>query len=128
MMKSFYPLLVLPLILLAGCARNKGPLVTHGKPVSHWLEELKQQQPKARKKAVIALGHVGKANPAAMPAVIAALKDRDAGVRDAAVLALFNNGPDARDAIAALKEAANDRDPTVRSHALKALERIQGGS
>src|SRR5438552_2589867 len=33
--------LMLAALLIAGCARNEQPLLSHGKPVQHWLEELK---------------------------------------------------------------------------------------
>jgi HEAT repeat protein len=113
-------------ILLTGCSRKDEPVMAHGKPVSHWLEELKKSDSQARKKAVIALGHVGKADPAAIPALIGAVKDdRDATVRREAVLALLTTGPDAKDAIPILTEAQSDKDATVRSYASKALERIQ---
>lgn len=116
----------LALVLLCGCQGEQGPLLSHDKPVAHWLNELKKPDAKARKKAVVALGHVGKADAAAIPALTSALKDRDAGVRDQAVLALLNLGPDAKEAVPALTEAKNDPDGTVRSHASKALARIQG--
>jgi HEAT repeat protein len=111
----------------AGCHSKKTePLQSHGHPVSYWLVELKNPNPQARKKAVTALGHVGKTDPAAIPALIEALQDRDASVRDAAVLALLNMGPDAKDAIPALTECTKDKDANVQSHAVKAIERIQG--
>jgi HEAT repeat protein len=124
-MKCFPIMAMLAIILQTGCGGNDGPLMSHGKPVAHWLQELKKADPKARKQAVVALGHVGKADPAAIPAVIGAVQDRDPTVRDAAVLALLNIGPDAKDAVAALTEASHDKNATVRSHAVKALERIQ---
>jgi HEAT repeat protein len=113
------------LLLLGGC-QKPAPLTTHGQPVSHWVETLKQPDAKARKKAVVALGHAGAADPAAIPALTTALKDRDAGVRREAVLALLNLGPDAREAAPALAEARKDKDARVREYAGKALERIQG--
>jgi HEAT repeat protein len=111
---------------LAGCGSSE-PLLSHGKPVDHWLQELKNPDVKARKKAVVALGHVGTSDDRAIPALIDAVKDKDAQVRSEAVLALMNLGPQARDAIPALQEAERDRDATVRSQATKALARIQGG-
>ena len=114
-------------LLLLGCSRPTDPLTSHGKPVAHWLEELKQPDAKARKKAVVALGAVGKADPAAIPALIAVVKDdRDGRVRNEAVVALLNIGPDAEDAIPALTEAEHDKDTTVRTNATKAIERIRG--
>src|SRR5262245_35577210 len=95
--------------LLNGCG-SKAPLTAHGKPVSHWVWALQDPDPKVRQKAVVALGHVGTADPAAIPAVTGAVKDRDAGVRRAAVLALLAIGPEARDALPALTEAQKDRD------------------
>jgi HEAT repeat protein len=113
--------------LLVGCAtKDSGPLQSHGKPVGHWVAELKNPDPRARKKAVTALGHVGTADAAAMPALIGAVKDRDAEVRDQAVLALLNLGTDAKEAVPALTEACKDSNATVRAHAAKALERISG--
>jgi HEAT repeat protein len=113
-------------MLLAGCGRPPA-LTAHGKPVEHWVRALQDPNPKLRKKAVTALGHVGTADPAALPALTAAVKDRDAAVRDQAVLALLNLGPAARNAVPALEEAQKDRDARVRLHAAKALQQVRGG-
>src|SRR5262249_7634044 len=113
--------------LLIGCGSgSNGPLLTHGKPVVYWLQELQKPDPKLRKKAVAALGHVGALDPGALPALTGAVKDRDAAVRNEAILALLNIGAAAKDAIPTLNEACNDKDAVVRSHAAKAVERIQG--
>ena len=118
---------LLVLTLAAGCSsRPEGPLTAGGRPVSHWLDELRSPDPKARKKAVRELGHVGKADPAAIPAVTGALKDPDPQVRAEAALALLNLGPDAAEAAPALAEATQDKDPKVREYAAKALERVRG--
>jgi HEAT repeat protein len=114
-------------ILLAGCQRNAEPILAYGKSVEHWLGELRKPSPRARKKAVAALGHVGTAEPLALPAVIEALKDSDAGVRDEAVLTLAHLGAGASEAVPALTEVLADKDPMVREHAARALERIQAG-
>jgi HEAT repeat protein len=111
--------------LASGCGK-KEPLLSHGQPVSHWLGVLKDPNPQARKKAVTALGHVGAADPDAIPAVVGAVKDPDPAVRAEAVLALLNLGPVAKEAVPILEEARSDRDPKVREYAWKALERIQG--
>ncbi len=111
---------------LAGCGREAPQLQqSHGKTVAEWVEALRHADPKVRKKAVVALGHAGAADPAAVSALAGAVKDRDAGVRDAAVLALLNLGPAAREAVPALESAAQDRDPKVRDHAAKALARVR---
>jgi HEAT repeat protein len=111
----------------AGCGRADPPLTAGGHPVSHWLEEVKKPDPKARKKAVRELGHVGTADPAAVPAVVAALRDKDAAVRKEATVAVLNLGPVARDAEPALTEMARaDPDSSVREYAKKALDRVKG--
>jgi HEAT repeat protein len=112
-------------ILLAGCGQSSAPLAVHGKPVAHWLQALHDSDAKARRKAVEALGNVGAADPAVVPALIETLNDREASVRGAAVLALLKIGPEAGEAVPALRNARNDKDAKVRTYAAKALERIE---
>ena len=126
-MRFLRPAVFLLGMLLIGCNGSHEPLTTHGKPVAYWLQELQKPDPKLRKKAVAALGHVGALDPAAIPALTGAVKDRDAAVRSEAILALLNIGSAAKEAIPSLNEACNDKDAVVRSHAAKAIERIQGG-
>ena len=59
-----------------------------------------------------------------VPALIAALKDKDAGIRWDAAIGLGYFGDQARDAIPALQEATHDRDSRVREGASVALSRI----
>jgi HEAT repeat protein len=115
---------VLLTVMALGCGREKQPLLSHGQPVSHWVEALHDRDPVKRKHAVTALGHVGTADPEAIPAVTVALKDSDAHVRAEAALALLNIGPAAKDAVTALEAAAKDKDAKVRSYAELALARI----
>ncbi len=118
---------LLAALLAGGCGKPAAPLTAGGRPVGHWLDELKKPDAKARKKAVRELGHVGRADPGAIPAVAAALKDKDPQVRQEAVLALLNLGPDAADAAPALADAAAaDKDPKVRDYAAQALARVRG--
>jgi hypothetical protein len=128
-MRTAVPVAVLFALAIGGCQpKDLGPMLSHGRPVAHWVEQLKLADAKARKKAVAALGHVGTADRAVIPALIAAVKDRDAGVRDEAVLALLRIGPDAIDARSVLLEAERDPDHRVRASARKALQRIQSKS
>jgi HEAT repeat protein len=109
-----------------GCGQEKQPLLSHGQPVSYWAAALHDHDPVKRKHAVTALGHVGTADPDAIPAVTVALKDSDARVRAEAALALLNIGPAAKDAVAALEVAAKDKNAKVRSYAELALGKIRG--
>jgi HEAT repeat protein len=59
-----------------------------------------------------------------VPALIAALKDKDAGIRWDAAIGLGYFGEQAKDAIPALQEALHDRDARVREGAGVALSRI----
>jgi len=126
-MRFRFLLFVVLILAPAGCSSRSEPLRSHGKTVAEWLEELKHPDPALRKKAVLALGHVGKADAAAIPAVVGAVSDVDSGVRDQAVLSLLRLGPLAREALPALTAAQNDPDDTVREHALRAAAQIQQG-
>lgn len=108
-----------------GCSRPTEALTAGGKPVSHWIEEAKKPDAKARRKAVKELGHVGKADPAAIPVVIHAIKDPDPGVRQEAALALLNLAPDLPEAFEPLTEATRDKDAKVREYAAAALVRMR---
>src|SRR5439155_16911918 len=91
----FISLVVSSAALLGGCGKEQ-PMLAGGKPVSHWVQALQNPDPKVRKQAAFKLGNVGPADPTALPALIEALKDRDAGVRREAILALLKCGPAAR--------------------------------
>ena len=121
----YSPLACLIMIVAMGCGKKQTQLQSvHGQSVDHWIAELKRPEPKARKSAVAALQSVGAVDPAAVPAIVSALSDRDAKVRDAAATALLNIGPPAKDAVDALNKARSDKDATVRSHAEAAMRRI----
>jgi HEAT repeat protein len=109
--------------LLAGCGPTPATLA-HGKPVSYWVQALRDPDVRVRKRAVASLGNVGPADPAAMPALMQAVSDRNAKVRGEAILALLKLGPAAKDAIPVLTQAQRDPDAQVRNYATKALERI----
>jgi HEAT repeat protein len=128
-MRTTFTLIAMAL-LSTGCTREKVPteLYFSGEPVSHWTEAARSPDPKVRKKAIDVLGNVGPADPAAIPALIAAVKDKDAVVRDAAVLALSKIGPPAAEGLPTLREATKDPNPTVRAHAVTAVERVGGSS
>ena len=83
-------LLLSCVLVLAGCGFKQEPVLSHGKTASYWIDTLKSPNPKERKKAVEALGHIGPADSAAIPALIETVKDGDPLVRGHAILALLN--------------------------------------
>jgi HEAT repeat protein len=115
------------LVICGGCG-PKPPTLAGGKPVQHWVETLEHSTDvKQRKEAAFKLGNVGTAEPAAFPALVAALKDSDAKVRCEAILALLKFGAEAQDAVPVLTELRElDADSKVRTYAERALEKLQG--
>jgi hypothetical protein len=116
--------LLIAVFLLAGCGRTP-PTMAHYRPVLDWVQALNSPDVRERKQAVTILGNVGPSDPAAIPALARAVRDRDTAVRTEAVLALLKIGPAAREAIPALEEALGDRNAKVRGYAAKALARIR---
>ena len=114
------------LAFACGCTPTP-PTQSGGKPVSHWVESLRDSNDaKLRKEAAFKLGNVGPTDPATLPALSGALKDRDPTVRCEVILALMKFGAAARDTLPTLTEIRDhDRDPKVRSYAAKALEKLQ---
>jgi len=76
-----------------------------------------------RRRAASTLGKVG---PAAVPALVQALKDANAEVRGLSAFMLGEIGPAAKDAVPALTEALEDADWAVRFNAQEALRKIEG--
>jgi HEAT repeat protein len=64
-----------------GAAGPKKELVHEGKPLSQWIAQLKDKDPKARRAAAQALGRVYPRSKPAIAALADALHDLDAGVR-----------------------------------------------
>ena len=67
---------------------------------------------------------LGRIGKEAVPALIVALKDQNAGVRNSAVYTLGRIGPEAKEVVPALIAALKDKDDGVRSFAAEALGRI----
>ncbi len=122
-MRAIWPIVLVA--LLSGCGRAK-PTLAGGKPVSYWVEALRGPDAQVRKKAVAKLGNVGRANPAAFPAVRGALTDPDPAVRLEAIRAVVKFGRDAAEAVPALTELSQrDADERVRTDAQRALEKVR---
>jgi HEAT repeat protein len=123
-MRPFLLLSILA-VFLSGCGKGQ-PTLAGGKPLSHWLEALKDPDAKQRKTAVFKLGNVGPGEPEIIPALVEMLKDRDAGVRGETILALVKFGPAAAEAVPALTLLqTQDPDGKVREYASKALAKLQ---
>jgi HEAT repeat protein len=118
-------LAVLPAALAAGCGPAR-PTLAGGKPVDHWVQALRDADARVRRNAAFKLGNVGSCDPAALPALLGALHDPDAGVRCQAILALVKFGPEAREAAPALARLQrHDPSARVRTYAGKALARLR---
>jgi HEAT repeat protein len=117
--------LVAVLGLLAPGCEPPQPTLAGGKSVQHWFQALQSRDPRTRREAVYKLGNVGSADSQAVPAVLNALRDADAGVRREAILATIKFGAEARAALPELAEMQqHDQDSKVREYARKALESI----
>jgi HEAT repeat protein len=118
-MRSIY--LAVILLSLAGCNRSS-PAMAGGK----WALVLRDQSSAVRKKAAFTLGNIGPSDPAALPALVDALADRDPGVRAEVILALVKYGPGARTAVPQLTVIEQaDVNLQVRDYAAKALEKFK---
>src|SRR5262249_8547090 len=108
-----------------GCSPTK-PTQAGGKPVSHWVQELKNPDAKVRRHAIAKLGNVGPKDASALPAVRDSLADADAGVRAEAIQAVMKFGAAAKEAESQLV-ALEKSDPSaqVRQYAGKALARLR---
>jgi HEAT repeats len=116
--------------LPAACNRRSAKpeqFTVSGKTVGYWIDVLKtpNSRVKDRIKAVRALGNVGDAAPAALPALIAALDDKDPKVRAEAVLAVGKSGTNAAAAVPRLEELTRDSDKRVSGYATKILPRLK---
>ena len=93
--------------------------------VARLMKELKSKDVKTRIAAADDLGHIGQIKKSytepAVPALIDALRDTDAGVRKAAANALGKVDPDVKLAVPALTDALKDKVPPVRQAAASAL-------
>ncbi len=112
-------LLLLGALACAGCGKEKS--------TDQLIGDLKSSEDKDRIIAVRTLPKRTGDAAQVVPALIEALKDKDADVRHDAALGLGSFGEGARDAIPALQVAQHDKDARVRVAARIALSRIEPG-
>jgi HEAT repeat protein len=108
--------------LFAGC--KKEPPRSGGRTASYWAEVLeKPGDIEERRKAATKLGPLVLTDPAALPALLGAVKDSDPGVRAAVARSLgIYSGPKAADVLPALRELEQDREENVRAAATQAIK------
>ncbi len=110
----------------AGCSSSEQtPMLAGGREVNSWLVALHDPQPKVRRQAVLKLGNVGDADPAAAEGLADALRDTDALIRSDAVLAIAKLTKPSETILAQLRVmSGSDRDARVRDYAQKAIKRF----
>jgi HEAT repeat protein len=101
-----------------------GVLAAIGKPAVPALREaLRNGKPATRKSILLVLEQIGP-GATVVPAVSAALTDKDEEVRNTAAVVLGRFGPDAKEAVPALRAALKDASGPVRREAAEALGRV----
>jgi HEAT repeat protein len=115
-------------VALCGCRRGDERVLVGGKSIEARLQALRDPNPKIRKEAVEKLGNVGASDAQIVPALRAALQDKDARVRSAAILALVKCGDAAAPTLSALTDLqTKDPDRQVREYAKEAVTALQRG-
>jgi HEAT repeat protein len=118
---------LIALAATVGCGgEERGPILAGGREVKSWIADLRDRKPQVRRQAVLKLGNVGNADPAAVRALTEALNDSDALVRREAILAVAKLREPSAAILGRLKVLSeNDRDAAVRDYARKALKRFE---
>lgn len=89
--------------------------------LQYWTERLGERDANKRLHAVTVLASYGPRARAAVPALIAVLRDRLPEIRRRATIALAEIGPEARQAVPALIQVLQDEEEAVRCRAVMAL-------
>ena len=111
------------LLTASGCARDdRGPMLAGGREVKSWLADLHDPMSQVRRQAVLKLGNVGDADPAAAEGLAEAIRDSDSIVRRNAVSAVAKLSKPSDEILAWLMNMG-DRDPDlrVRDYAKRAI-------
>lgn len=114
------------LVAPAASAQGTTEPTFQDRTLSSWVKDLKADAPYTRNQAAYAIGGMGPAARAAVPALIEALTDPEPVVRFPVCIALREIGPDAKEAVPALMLALDDRNDDVAAMARKALIKITG--
>jgi HEAT repeat protein len=109
----------------SGCSHEEPDFLAGGREVESWITALHDSNPLVRREAVMKLGNVGDADPAAAEGLTEALRDSDVQVRRAAVFAVVKL-EEPGEAITSQLEIMrrNDSEPGIREVAGKALKKL----
>lgn len=120
--------LLLALLATEARAQKAKEPTFDGRTLSSWIADLNAAAPYTRNAAAYAISSMGPAARAAVPALVAVLKDEEAppSVRYPVCVALREIGPDARDAVPALTAALDDRNDDIAAMARSAIRAITG--
>ncbi len=111
---------------LCDCGRSTAPPLAGGREVAWWVNAVHAPDPQLRRQAVLKLGNVGDADPAAAPALAEALLDTDAQVRRDAVFAVVKLKTPGEQIVSRLGDMGRaDVEPDNRTLATRALQKIQ---
>ena len=114
------------LLAAAGCSHEEPEFLAGGREVESWVEALGNPDPHLRRQAVMKLGNVGDADPAAAEALSEALRDTDVQVRRAAVFAvvkLKQPGEEITEQLGVMSRT--DSDAGIQDSALRALAKLK---
>jgi HEAT repeat protein len=115
--------LVLP--TASSCSHEEPEFLAGGREVESWVAALHDPDPQVRRQAVMKLGNVGDADPAAAEALTEALRDTDVQVRRAAIFAVVKLDNPSQAIITQLGALSrDDSESGVREIAGKALEKL----
>lgn len=107
-------------------APTRNEPVSHGRPLSAWIADLKAPAPVSRNAAAYEIAGLGPAAAPAVPALIEALDDEVPAVRFPVTVALGEIGPAAAAAVPKLKQVMEeDFNDEVAAAARRAIRHIQ---
>jgi len=106
---------------LEGVVRPARVVLLAGKPLAHWMKELKDPDPLVREEALVVVAGKGDATREAVPLLAELLKDKSPQIRIKAAIALARFEDHAKVAVPVLLAEYKGGSPTLRQQILPAL-------